>query len=140
MIRRLFQVSQQSTLASLALLVLRLVAGSAFVLHGWGKIQNPMAWMGPESPVPGVLQLLAAVSEFGGGAAWILGVLTPLASFGLTCTMAVAVHMHFIVLQDPFVHPTGGRSFEPALGYLAVALVLMFVGPGKFSLDKKLFN
>jgi hypothetical protein len=29
--------------------------------------------MGTGSPVPGLFQLLAAISEFGGGIAWILG-------------------------------------------------------------------
>ena len=61
------------------LLLIRLVMGYAFILHGWGKIQNPMGWMGPDATVPGVLQLLAAVSEFGGGIALIIGLLTRLA-------------------------------------------------------------
>ena len=30
---------------SIAVLLLRLVAGVAFLFHGWGKIQNPMHWM-----------------------------------------------------------------------------------------------
>jgi putative oxidoreductase len=30
---------------ALALLLIRLVMGIAFVLHGWPKIQNPMGWM-----------------------------------------------------------------------------------------------
>ena len=47
----------------------RLVAGTAFVLHGWPKIQNPTGWMGPDAPVPGALQAAAAVAEFGGGVA-----------------------------------------------------------------------
>src|ERR1044071_3379761 len=64
---------------AIGLLLIRLVVGSAFMLHGWGKIQHPFSWMGPESPVPGFFQLLAAISEFGGGLAWILGLLTPLA-------------------------------------------------------------
>ena len=41
---------------ALGLLVLRLVFGAAFMLHGWPKIQNATAWMGPEAPVPGALQ------------------------------------------------------------------------------------
>jgi hypothetical protein len=51
--------------------------------------------MGPESPVPGFFQLLAAVSEFGGGIGF---------------TMLVAVSMHSMALHDPFVNHTGGRS------------------------------
>ncbi len=130
----------QSTVASIALLLLRLVVGAAFVLHGWGKIQNPFGWAGPESTIPGFFQFLAALSEFGGGIAWILGLLTPLASLGIACTMAVAVHMHMIVRHDPFVNLTGGTSYEPALVYLVVALAILALGPGKFSLDHKIFG
>lgn len=53
--------------ASLALLFLRLLMGVAFVLHGLPKIESPFSWMGPEAPVPGIFQALAALAEFGGG-------------------------------------------------------------------------
>ena len=134
-----FKPASQSTKASTALLILRLVAGAAMMIHGWGKIQNPMAWMGPESPVPGVLQLLAAVSEFGGGLAWILGLLTHLASLGVFFTMIVATYMHAMVFGDPFVSK-GAGSYELAALYAAISLVFMFVGPGKFAADKFIFG
>jgi hypothetical protein len=65
MLRFLYRRSA-GTGASVGLLVLRLVMGAAFILHGWGKIQSPLSWMPAEAPVPGFLQLLAAVAEFGG--------------------------------------------------------------------------
>ena len=140
-IKNYFKVPVQSNFASLALLFLRVVAGLAFMYHGWSKIQNPFGWMPAESPVPGILQALAALSEFGGGLALILGLLIPLASLGLICTMAVATLMHAFVMKDPFVNMTGsGGSFEPALGYLAIAFVILAVGPGKYSADAKIFG
>lgn len=127
--------------ASVSLLLLRLVAGSAFILHGWGKMQSPMSWMGPESPVPGIFQFLAAFSEFGGGIAWILGLLTPLASLGLAITMAVATYFHMIVMGDPFVPSGPGQgAYELALVFFSISLVFMSVGPGKFSVDAKVFG
>jgi len=136
-----FKAVPLSGRVSAGLLILRFVAGLAFMFHGWGKIQNPFGWMGPEAPVPGILQALAALSEFGGGLAWIIGLLTPLASLGLACTMTVAVYMHAAVLGDSFVASKQGEgSFEPAAGYLAVALLLILAGPGKFSLDRLLFG
>lgn len=136
---RLFQPFRMSPRVSAGLLILRLVVGLAFVFHGYGKIQTPFAWMGPNSTVPGVLQALAAVSEFGGGMAWVLGLLTPLASFGLGCTMTVAVWTHAAVLHDPFVSLQGGRSYELAGAYLSVAVLLMLAGPGRFSVDRFVF-
>jgi putative oxidoreductase len=129
-----------SARVSTGVLVLRLVVGVAFMCHGYGKIRNPLGWMGPDAGFPGVFQALAAVSEFGGGLAWILGLLTPLASFGLACTMTVAVWMHAVVLHDPFVSQAGGRSFEPALVYLGVAVLFLLSGPGRFSVDRVVFG
>lgn len=140
MLKRFLQPVPQPTTASFALLLLRLIVGVAFVIHGWQKIQNPLGWMGPQSPVPGFFQLLAAVSEFGGGIAWILGLLVSLASLGIGFTMAVAVSMHSMVLHDPFVNLTGGRSYELASAYLCVAILLLVMGPGRFSLDAKVFS
>ncbi len=135
-----FQPRALPNLPSAALLFLRLVMGIAFLYHGWGKIQNPMEWMPPEAGVPGVLQLLAAVSEFGGGLALILGLFTTLAMSGMAITMLVATYMHAIVRQDPFVNMSGGAGYELALLYLALALVFITVGPGKFSADSKIFG
>lgn len=139
-IKRCLQVAPYATLPSTALLILRLIVGAAFMLHGWGKIQAPFSWMPPEAPVPGFFQFLAALSEFGGGLAWILGLLTPLASLGIGFTMTVAVSMHMFVMKDPFVSQTGARSYELALVYLGIAILFGLVGAGKFSLDAKIFG
>ncbi|MGH7381981.1 MAG: DoxX family protein [Candidatus Methylomirabilales bacterium] len=136
----LFKPPRLSPRVSSGLLILRLVAGLAFIFHGYGKIQNPFGWMGPDAPVPGVFQTLAAVSEFGGGLAWMLGLLTPLASLGLACTMTVAVWMHAVVLHDPFVPQGPGGSYELASVYLCVAVLLLLAGPGRFSVDRVVFG
>lgn len=133
-----FKVTDVGCKASVGLLILRLVAGSAFILHGWPKMQAPMAWMGPDAPVPGVFQFLAAFSEFGGGIAWILGLLVPLASLGMASTMAVAVYTHAIVKGDPFVGHEG--SYELAAIYFCISVLLITVGAGKYSLDNKFFG
>ncbi|WNG39964.1 DoxX family protein [Archangium violaceum] len=136
--KRLFYPDVLSPRASLGLLALRLLAGVAMMHHGWGKIQNPFDWMGPTAPVPGFLQGLAALSEFGGGLALVLGLLTPLAMFGLLCTMAFASFFH-ISNGDPFVGK-GGPSWELAGLYFVISLCFILCGPGSFSLDAKLFR
>lgn len=122
---------------AVGLLAFRLVMGTAFVLHGWGKVQNPFGWM-QGSTVPGFLQAAAAFSEFGGGIALILGVLTPFAAGLLAITMAEAVRFHF-GLGHPFVG-AGGPSYELAAVYFAAAVMFLFTGPGRFSLDAALFT
>ena len=122
-----------------ALLLVRLVVGIAFMHHGYGKIQHPMTWMGPDSAYPGIFQALAAISEFIGGAALALGFLTRIAAFGIVCTMSVAVYLHLVKLGDPFVNTTGGNSYELAMVYLIICVLFLFAGPGRFSLDKLIF-
>jgi putative oxidoreductase len=139
-IKRIWPVSVYSTFADVALLLIRIVAGLAFMMHGWGKIQNPFGWLGPDGFAPGLFQALAALSEFAGGLAWILGLLTPLASLGILSTMAVAFWFHAFMRGDPFVAMAGGPSFELAVLYFSVALLLMAMGPGRFSLDRKIFG
>jgi putative oxidoreductase len=131
---------QISGRAALGLLIVRLIFGAGIMLHGWGKIQRPFGWMGPDAAVPGALQALAALSEFGGGLALILGLLTPLAMFGLACTMLVAIFTVHVPAGDPFVARGGGRSYELAALYLGVAVMMVLTGPGTYSLDAKLFG
>jgi len=133
---RLFAPDLLTSRASLGLLALRVFAGIALMFHGWGKVQSPFSWMGPDSGIPGLLQGLAALSEFGGGLALVLGLLTPLAMLGVLCTMAFAAFTH-ISRGDPFV---GRGSWELAGVYFTVAVCMLLAGPGRYSLDAKLFG
>jgi putative oxidoreductase len=144
------------------LLIVRLVFGLGIMLHGWQKIQSPggpAGWMNPppaatggthadgkhedKEPekkaaprqVPAFFQALATMAEFSGGLGIIVGLLTPLASLGLICNMLVALFMVHLPQSHPFVGAPGQHSYEPAAGYLAVALLLLLTGPGAWSLD-----
>jgi len=116
---------------ALAILALRLVAGPAFILHGWPKIQNAFAWMGDGAP--SWLQALAAFAEFAGGIAILIGLMTRLAAFGIACVMAYAMFLVHIPKGDPFVGH--GGSWELAAVYFAIMVVLMLRGAGSASLD-----
>ena len=138
--RHLFYCDTVGNIGSVGLLLLRLVMGVAFVFHGWPKIQNPMEWMGPDAPVPAILQALAAVAEFFGGMALIVGLLTRLASLGIMTNMIVALAIVHLPHGDPFVGKPGGHSYELAAVYLACAIVFLILGPGRYSLDALLFR
>ncbi|HJZ39413.1 MAG TPA: DoxX family protein [Bacteroidales bacterium] len=136
----IFAIDNNTVAQDVALLLFRVVSGSAFAFYGWGKIQHPLNWMGDEAIFTGFFQALAAIAEFCGGIAWILGFLTRLGAFGIGCTMGVAVYMHLIVIGDPFVSFTGGGSYDHALIFLVIALLLLVMGPGRFSLDRLVFG
>lgn len=138
--RHLFYCDSVGWIGSVAFLLLRLAMGAAFIFHGWPKIQNPMGWMGPDAAVPAIFQGLAALAEFGGGIALILGLLTRLASLGIGTNMAVALGLVHLPHGDPFVNPAGGQSFELAAIYLACAVLFFLLGPGRFSVDAVLFR
>lgn len=137
MIKRCLEPPQAGIRTSVGLLAVRLVTGTAFLFHGWSKIQHPTSWMPEDMGYPGLFQALGALSEFGGGAALIMGLLVPLASLGLLCTMTVASYLH-ISAGDPFVG--ADRRFEPALVYLSIAFLMLLAGPGRLSLDSWFFR
>lgn len=138
--KNLFAVRKHTVDSDLILLIVRLICGYAFIHHGFGKIQNPFHWMGADAGTPAVFQGLAALSEFGGGFALILGLLTRAGALGIVFTMLVAVYTHMMVMGDPIVSATGGRSAELALVYLGITLAILVLSPGRFSLDRLIFG
>lgn len=125
--------------AALGLLILRVVTGVALMIHGWPKMQNAFHWMDGMGSTPAVFQSLAALGEFAGGLGLIVGLLTPIAAFGIAATMVGAIFIGNAgapwINSDP-----KGKSFELASLYLLIAVAVMLIGPGLYSLDAKLFG
>ena len=124
---------------AIALLSIRLVAGLAFIQHGYPKFQHATTWMG--EGMPAAFQFLAAFAELFGGLALVVGLLTPIAAAGIAVVMLVAMFMVHIPKGDPFVgnmeHPS---SWELPAVYFSIMVALMLRGGGSLSLDALIFK
>jgi putative oxidoreductase len=126
----------------LALLVLRVVVGIVFVMHGGqklfvfglGGVTQGFTAMGV--PMPAVAAPLVALVEFGGGLALIFGVLTRLAALGLAIDMLGAILL--VHLKNGFFINPPAVGYEYALTLLAAAATLAIAGAGAYSVDAAL--
>ena len=132
-----------TTLASdLARLILRVALGVVFLAHGWQKFfqftipgaQGAFGTMGV--PAAEIAAPVVASLELVGGAALILGFVTRIVAALLAVQMLAAlvlVHLPAGMFADK-----GGIEFVLVLAAGAAALAL--VGPGRVSVDGKLFG
>jgi len=121
------------------LLLLRLGIGSMFVYHGWGKFfGGPPVWKSVGgamgfvgiSFVPTFWGFMAAFSEFIGGILMILGLGFQAALTLMCITMAVATTMH---LSKGDGLSVASHAIENGIVFFS----LIFIGPGRLSLDEK---
>lgn len=128
------------SLRPVAFLLVRLVVGYMFLLHGSAKFfEFPVSMTGGNGSVEFFsLYGVAGILEIVGGLLLILGLFTRVVSFLLSGQMAYAYF---------FVHADSATLFQPMLNkgelaalYSVVFLLFVFVGAGKWSLDYKFFN
>jgi putative oxidoreductase len=120
----------------LGLLILRLGLGIMFITHGapklfggpelWGKIGGAIGNFGIHF-FPEFWGFMAAITEFGGGIALILGVLFQPMMLILVINLIVAASSHFARGQ-------GLSGASHAIEDGIVFLSLIFIGPGKYTL------
>jgi len=121
------------------LLIIRLGLGAMFILHGYPKLLGgPDSW----TSIGGAMQnigikffpifwgLMAALTETLGGFLLIIGLAFRPACLLLFFTMVIATLMHFSKGDDINV---ASHAIEAGIVFLG----LMFIGPGKYSVDKK---
>lgn len=137
----LFKTSNSGTA-----LFLRLVLALAFFPHGAQKV---LGWFGGYGftgtmgfftgmlHIPAFFAFLAIAAEFAGSIGLALGLLTRVAAFGILSTMLVAVYMvhgQFGFFMN-WAGTQKGEGFEYHLLAIAISLVLIVLGGGKFSTD-----
>lgn len=133
--KALFTTSVNAIVLNIAVLILRMVGGGFMLTHGVGKLEKLMAggeikFADPFGIGPAPSLALAVFAEVVCSVLLILGLGTRLASIPLIITMAVAAFIAHA--DDPFAQK------EKALLFLAIYLVLLLVGSGKYSADRAL--
>jgi putative oxidoreductase len=137
----------------LGLFILRVALGVIFIWHGltkvWGEkapginaLADMLGNLGVPAPRPMAFALLA--SEIGGGMLLILGFLAQLGAGAIAVTMLVAiikVHLHDSFLFSPEKQADNTLlwrwGLELNVAYLAMALCILFTGPGHIGLIPK---
>lgn len=122
--------------ASFGPLVIRVVLGVLFILHGFDKfdtgISNVEAFFdGAGVPLPGLTAPLVAVLEIVLGAALVAGLLTRLSALVLALILAGAIF--WVKAENGIL-----GSSELDLAYISGLVGLMLLGPGRISLDEML--
>jgi putative oxidoreductase len=130
-------------------LILRLVLGVVMFPHGAQKalglfggygFAGTMNFFTQTMGIPAPLAFLAIAAEFAGSIGLILGLLTRVAAFGIFANMVVAI-LAVHISNGLFMNWTGkqpGEGFEYHLLVIAITIVLMITGGGKFSVDRAL--
>ena len=108
---RLFALPLSTQALDVGLLLVRITVGLAFILHGWPKIQHPFSWAHGILAAPPIFQFAAAIAEFVGGIAILVGLATRLFAFLLFCDMFTAIALVQIPHGARFVATHGGRSY-----------------------------
>lgn len=123
-----------------AILIVRIVLAVVFIAQGYGKlftmgIDQFTGFLANQAgiPIPGLFAWVVSLTEFLGGIAILLGILTRWAAIGLAITMVVAVFT--VTLKQGLL---GGYDINLAL--LALSLTLLLAGPGKLSLERALLQ
>ena len=122
-----------------AMLVLRLVLASIFIVHGYqkvfvfglGGVAGMFGHMGV--PLPSVAGPFIAFLEFAGGIALLFGVFTRVFAFLLACDMLGAIIL--VHAKAGFSAPKG---VENVLGNFGMLVTVALIGAGAYSVDAML--
>jgi len=137
-----------STTNDVTLTFMRLILGVVFLAHGCQKL---LGWFGgygftgtmgflTHMGMPAALAFMVIITEFFAGLGLIVGLLTRIATLGVTGLMVGAifmVHIHNGFFMNWF-GTQKGEGYEYHLLALAIAATLLLRGAGAFSADRAL--
>lgn len=132
---------------SVSLVLLRAILGVVFFMHGAQKVlgwfggyglKGTVGWMKSALQIPTPLAYVAAFAEFAGSIALLLGMFTHVAALGILITMLVAtfkVHTPAGFFLNSSGDAKRGNGYEYTLTLAVIALVLVLMGGGSYSID-----
>jgi putative oxidoreductase len=142
MLKKLFQTNDDT-----ATMILRVLLGVVFFPHGMQKLlgwfggygfDGTMGFFTGTLGIPAIFAFLAIIAEGLGALGLITGFLTRLSALGIGVNMVVAVLM--LHLQNGFFMNWSGKQagegYEYHLLVIAMSIVLLIKGGGKWSVDR----
>lgn len=128
------------TTARYGLVILRIVLGIAFVIHGWGKLSGGVGGVAGffggmlGIPAPELMAWVVTIVELVGGILLIVGALTQIAGILLALDMLGAIFFAYLRTGAPFIE-NSAIPWEKEAVFAAAALCLALAGPGAWSVD-----
>lgn len=123
--------------ASTATLVLRLAVGVVLAYHGWLKLPNVSGFAGFVDslgiPAPDLMAYVVTYLELLGGIALIVGLATRYVAALFAVEMVFTIAL--VKLDVGLIAPDAGVGAELDLLILAIALSLVLIGAGRWSVD-----
>ncbi len=133
---------QDRAAVDVALLIARVVLGIVFVVHGaqlmFGAFGGP--GLSGFARMMGPIGYLVAIGQFFGGVGLILGVLARFSAAAIAvimCGAIVLVHARVGFFMN-WMGKQAGEGFEYHLLAIALALVILIVGPGRLTVVRLL--
>jgi putative oxidoreductase len=121
----------------IASMIGRIALGALFIVHGWPKIKDPKSTIafvkGTGFPGGAAFAVLFILLEFFGGIALVLGFLTQIVAALIALEMVATTIFSKTKLGKKLV-----LGYELDIVYLALALMLVFLGAGPWSVDRLL--
>ena len=126
----------------LALLIGRVIVGAVFMAHGAQKLFGAFGGPGLSAFVGmmGPLGYLVAIGEFFGGLGLVVGFLSRFSAASIIVIMLGAIGMVHgkVGFFMNWMGNQGGEGFEYHLLAIAILLVILIAGPGRYALARSL--